>query len=122
MAYGRPPKWRRSNFGKKLVAVRLGFGLTQAEVASRVGVSQQAYAGWERRTVAIDPQLIVKLAQALQISPGELLGDSPGSDPVEGLTRRGRAVLSKLASLPKREQYRILDVVEDLILASKRRG
>jgi transcriptional regulator with XRE-family HTH domain len=121
MAYGRPAKWRRSGFGRKLVGARLRLGLTQAEVAARVGVSQQAYAGWERRTVAINPDHIAKLAGALQVDAGELVGGKPASKPAEGLTGRAAKVLSKLTSLPKREQDRIIKVVEDLILASRRR-
>jgi transcriptional regulator with XRE-family HTH domain len=90
-------------------------------VAARVGVSQQAYAGWERRTVAINPRYIAKLARALRTDLGELLREGAGPDPPEFPTGHTRTVFLKLASLPKREQDRIIQVVEDLISATKQR-
>jgi transcriptional regulator with XRE-family HTH domain len=121
MAYGRPPRWHRSDFGEKLVAARLRLGLSQAEVASRVGVSQQAYAGWERRTMAIRPQHVARLAEVLAIGLDDLLGAKPPRAQAEALIGRAYDAFVKVGKLPAHEQKRVLDVIDDLISAAKRR-
>jgi transcriptional regulator with XRE-family HTH domain len=122
MAYGRPPKWDRSEFGKKLVAARLRLGLSQAEVASRVGVSQQAYAGWERRTMAIRPAQLARLAEVLAIGLDDLLGAKPGPARPEVPSGRAFDALARAGKLPLHEQRRLLDVIDDLLYAAERRN
>jgi transcriptional regulator with XRE-family HTH domain len=74
MPGGRPPKsTRRSTFGLRLVMIRQQLGLSQSQVATKVGVSQQAYAGWERNTTALRPEDLTKLASALRVSTDDLL-------------------------------------------------
>jgi len=57
-------------------ADRLGAGLTQEEIAKRVGVDQTVYSGWENGVRGIPPGRMVALAAALQeartASPGAL--------------------------------------------------
>jgi len=121
MATGRPPKWQRSDFGKSLVAARLRLGLSQAQVASRLGVTQQAYAGWERRTMAIKPQQVARLAEVLEVGLEDLLGGKPA--PARPKLPAGRAydAFARVARLQPQEQKRLLDVVEDLLSAAERR-
>ena len=74
MPGGRPPKLKRSPFGERLCAVRQQRGYSQTQLAEMIGVTQQAYAGWERSTVALRPEDIASLAEALKVSTDELLG------------------------------------------------
>ena len=121
MAYGRPPRWHRSDFGKKLVAARLRLGLTQAQVASRLGVSQQAYAGWERRTMAIKPQHVARMAEVLAIPLDDLLGANPVSSKPETADPRISDLIAGLSRFPQEQQDRLLGILEDLIYAVKKR-
>ena len=57
-----------------LRAYRVAAGLTQADLALRVGVSQSAISDWETGETTPSVRSIVLLAGALGISTDELLG------------------------------------------------
>lgn len=70
---------------QKLRNARLGAGFTQQQLASVVSVSRSTISDWENPqmdAVPNDPQKIVALCNALDISPSELLaeGDIGGGD------------------------------------------
>ena len=121
MPTGRPAKSQRSELGKRLTAARLRRRLTQTEVASRVGVSQQAYAGWERRTLAMRPEHIANLARVLGLGLEELLGVEAVARESELPTGRAFDLFLRVGRLPKDERTRVLDVVEDLLSAARKR-
>jgi len=68
MQTGRPAKHPRTPFGERVFAAREAAGLSQAEVAEQLGLSQNAYAMWERHPVALRPDQIEALAAALAVS------------------------------------------------------
>ena len=68
MITGRPAKFERSPFGERLVAARQTLGLSQTQVAEKLGITQQTYAGWERRTTALRPDHIAQLEKVLNAS------------------------------------------------------
>ena len=49
MKTGRPSKLERTAFGARLHAAREAAGLSQAQVADKLDITQAAYAFWERR-------------------------------------------------------------------------
>jgi len=74
MNTGRPAKHSRTPFGERLHAARVAAGLSQAQVAKRLGITQAGYAGWERHAVALRPEQIEQLVEILNISPNYLFG------------------------------------------------
>ena len=73
MQTGRPSKKKRPPFGERLHALRELAGLSQQQMADRLGLSQRAYAYWERNSVALRPEQLLKLADILEVSVEELL-------------------------------------------------
>ena len=59
--------------GGKLLAVRKRLGLTQMEVAEAAGMSDRAYADIERGLVNMRVETVLRICQALHISPDEIL-------------------------------------------------
>lgn len=57
----------------KLVALRKAAGLSQDEVANRIGVSRQAVSKWERAEAAPDTDNLIALANLYNVSVDELL-------------------------------------------------
>ena len=53
---GRPAKSKRTEFGERLVTARQQAGLSQAQGAEKLGITQQSYGGWERRETALKPE------------------------------------------------------------------
>jgi tellurite methyltransferase len=63
-----------SNLGKRIAAARKGAGLTQNDLALKVGVTAQAVSKWERGNACPDIAILDEIADALGISLIELLG------------------------------------------------
>ena len=59
--------------GNKLLMIRKKTGLTQAEVAEAAGLSDRTYADIERGTVNMRTETILKICEALHITPDEIL-------------------------------------------------
>ncbi len=78
-------------FGARLQAARRGQGLTQAQLAAHLGVTQQAVAKWEAGNALPQPGLLLALSRALCVSAEYLLGDAggPALIPVLGDVRAG---------------------------------
>lgn len=59
--------------GNKLLAIRKKAGLTQAEVAEAANLSDRTYADIERGTVNMRIETVLKICEALQITPDAVL-------------------------------------------------
>ena len=60
--------------GKRIMALRKAAGMTQEQVAERLGVSPQAVSKWENDVSCPDVTMIPRLAQLFNVSTDELLG------------------------------------------------
>lgn len=63
-------------FSERLKKLRKDTGLTQVDVAEKLGISQQAYASWERGMKKPTQDNLVKIAQILNVSVDYLVGNS----------------------------------------------
>ena len=63
-------------FSERLKNLRKKVGLTQVDVAGKLGISQQAYASWERGVKKPTQENLVKIAQILNVSVDYLVGNS----------------------------------------------
>lgn len=79
--------------------------MTQAEVASYIGISQNGYSYWENGKAKIDHEALTKLAVLFGVSTDYLLGISESSDPV---VKRIPVLGSVPAGIP-------LEAVEDIL-------
>lgn len=79
-----------SVIGNKLFSFRKKMGMTQAEVAEAAGLSDRTYADIERGSVNMRIETVLKICEALHITPDEILTEdhfSVTSQEVELLTR-----------------------------------
>ena len=67
-----------SDVSKKLKMLRIENGLTQAQVAETLGITQQTYSKYESGT-SIDNKIIVKLCEYYGVSADYLLGIENGN-------------------------------------------
>jgi transcriptional regulator with XRE-family HTH domain len=119
MIVGRPAKFQRSPFGERLLAARHQAGLSQVQIAKKLEITQQTYAGWERRTTALKPEYLSKLSSLLNVSVDYMLGHENGGQRKGGPTGKARRVFEEVSKLPRHQQQRILGIVEDLISAQR---
>lgn len=62
-------------FSERLKNLRKQAGFTQVDVANKLGISQQAYASWERGSKKTTQDNLVKIAQILNVSVDYLVGN-----------------------------------------------
>ena len=69
--------------------LRTARGITQVELAHRLGVSKQSVSNWENDNIQPSIEMLVKLAQTLAVSTDYLLGlDGRQTLDVSGLSPR----------------------------------
>ena len=64
----------KETFGQRFQRLRKEAGLTQEEVAEKVGITPQGVSKWENDLSSPDINILVKLAEILGVSVEELLG------------------------------------------------
>lgn len=114
MKTGRPSKLPRTEFGARLHAAREAAGLSQAQVAHKLGITQAAYAFWERRNVALRAEQIEQVAAILGVPPEQLFTAATkprGSGPAGKL----RQVFERASKLPRHQQAKVAEFVEAFV-------
>lgn len=116
MSRGRPSTAKRTAFGKRILAAREQLGLSQAEVAAQLDLTQSAYADWERFPVALRPEQIQKLAVVLQVSTSYLFNETTQQQSTRGgPTGKLRRVFDQVAALPRHQQSKVIEFVEAFV-------
>jgi HTH-type transcriptional regulator, cell division transcriptional repressor len=112
MRTGRPAKHERTPFGERMAQAREQAGLTQDELADKLGLDQRVIAYWERRPVALRPNQLTALADALHVTTDFLLGREVKLPSPKGPPGRLRQVFEKAYLLPRSQQSKIVEFVE----------
>jgi len=60
--------------GSRIVRIRKSLGLTQEEIADRVGITQTLFSSYERGRLKISAEMLGQIAIALEVTADELLG------------------------------------------------
>ena len=63
-----------ANLGRRIADARRDRGLTQKDLAEKVGVTAQAVSKWERGSSCPDISILDEIACAIGVSVSELLG------------------------------------------------
>ena len=116
-----------STVGEAARMARMRAGLTQADVAGRIGVATEVYGRMERGKMLPSVPTLLRLSVALRSNPDELMGmapqgspeDSPWADEVpEGLddTPEMRRLL-RILRLLNRPQIKLMHLVATAIIA-----
>ena len=93
--------------GNKLLSVRKHAGLTQSEVAEAAGLSDRTYADIERGSVNMRIETVLRICQALHITPDEVLTEMPSS-----ISARKEELLQRLEQCTPHEQATALQLLE----------
>jgi len=115
MKTGRPSQRPRTTFGERLHVAREALGLSQTQVAEKLGISQASYGAWERDPVALRPDQIEKLTEILNISVDHLFGKDNGKRHGGGPIGKVRQVFEKVSRLPRSQQSKVIEFVEAFV-------
>jgi len=108
----------RGAYGTHLISLREAAGLTQKQLAKKLGVHHSNIAFWERSNKPPRGDVLPNLASTLGVSLDVLLNakKSPPSKSTKSLPKgRLASVFESVASLPRRQQAKIIEVVEALV-------
>lgn len=118
-SYTDAMKSNRSALGERIAHARAAVGMTQHQLAERLGVSQQMVGYLELRPVAVRPEMLAKISESLGVSLDELIGGNGAPHKPSGPTGRMRQVFEEVSRLPRSRQQRIVGVVEDMLAAQR---
>ena len=99
--------------GERLMRFRQARGLSQAELASKLGVDQSDISNFERGVYRLNDRLIVQICKLLRVRADELLGlAAVKPDGEVAPDRRILRRLQKIETLPKRDQLALFRVID----------
>lgn len=101
--------------GQHIAALRKEQGMTQAELARAVGVSQQTAFSWERGCRRVSVLMLVKLAKVFGMSVEQLSGLKMPSRPKRRLSPAGARHAERYQMLGKTRQRFVARII-DLLL------
>lgn len=98
--------------GAHVTRLRKERGMTQMELAERLGVSQPVVSDYERGTLRLHGQLIVKLTEILGVPAEELLGLEKPKTQATVRNRRLLRRVQEIERLPRRDQQALLRTID----------
>ncbi len=111
-----------TDFGERLAALRRQRGLTQVELAARIQATQRSISYYESPGGHAPASVLVKLAQALDVSTDELLGVTRSRKRVlKGESPRDLQLWRRfqlLVQLPDRDQKAVMRMINSLASAN----
>jgi len=109
--------------GAHVSTLRKSRGMTQAELARDIGVSQQAVFAYELGERRISVLVLAKLAKIFAVSVEEMVGFSkPARAPKGRLTARAIRNAERLQALKKTQQRFIIRIIDALEQVNARVG
>lgn len=109
--------------GQRIARLRKERGLTQKQLAEKVGIIQVLVSDYEKGKLRLHAEMVVRFAQALGVKTDEFLGLSENASekavvkPDLKIMRR----LNRIASLPQNEQKIMLKAIDSWLQASQRK-
>ena len=94
--------------GKRLRELRKRRGLTQVEIAEKIGIQQALLSAYELGHVRIHGALIAAFAEVFKVSADEVLGLKPLKENGAFRDRRFIRSLERIEKLPKRAKQTLL--------------
>ncbi len=104
--------------GEHIAKLRKERGITQVEMAERLGLSQSIVSKYEVGELRLHAELILRLAEVFRVSTDELLGvkSASATTAVEGGRTEQRLMkkLRQVAQLPERDQRAVLRLINSV--------
>lgn len=96
-----------AQIGNKLLAIRKRAGLTQMEVAEAAGLSNRTYADIERGMVNMRIETILRICEALYITPDEILTQHES-----GLIKKQEELIGRLNICSEKDRNTALELLD----------
>ncbi len=98
--------------GRRIAAFRKERGITQVELAARLGVTQGSLSQYEIGQARVVAEMLLKIARELRVSADELLGLKAARTSNQIHSRKIARRMASLDKLPHRKQAAILQTID----------
>lgn len=102
----------KDNVAKNLKYYRDLKGLTQRELALKIGVKHNTVSAWENGTNSIDVAVLMQICDLLEISIDEIYKGEKKDSPLMGLSEQELYAISLFRKLPNDEQLKFIGRLE----------
>lgn len=109
----------KSNIGNNIRDFRKAAGLTQADLAGRIGVSRPAISSWETNRTEPSMQDVERMAAALNCKKSDLLGDYQEQMIRDANIQR---MISIAEQLTKDQQSTLIEQMEFMLWKNKEKS
>jgi len=111
----RTCKKDRPPLARHFTELRQVAGLTQMQLADKVGVHHSSIAFWELSGTPPRGEVLPKLAEALGVSVDTILGVAPPKPKRQAAKGHLQRVFEDAAKLPRRQQEKVAEFVEAFV-------
>lgn len=103
----------KETLGERLSRIRKEKGVTQVELADRVGIAQNPVSAYECGRLRLQAEMVIRFARELGVSADELLGLKRTAEETGTIrNRRLRRCVLEIEKLPRRDQEALLRTIE----------
>lgn len=113
------------SIGERIRRLRLSRGLTQTELGARVGLSKRMVAYYEIQGGSPAPELLVRLADTLEVSLAALAGRKEAIRPSEALSSANLRLwrrVKRIEELPTHDRKAVLKMIDAMADAARRKA
>ena len=111
---------RDETFGQHLARLRKSKGYTQVELAEKVGVIQVLISDYERDKLRPYHEMVIRFAQALEVSTDELLGFRIPKNKSNGVSLKILRRVKKIEALPPAQQKTLLQTIDTFLKGAEK--
>lgn len=109
--------------GKKLAKLRKAYGYTQIDFAEKLGVKRSVIADYERDKARINVDLLLKIANIINVSLDEILDFKTTKDNEKRMyDLKFMKRLKKISELPESKQKTILSSLDMMIDSAEKKS
>jgi transcriptional regulator with XRE-family HTH domain len=110
----------KESLGERLARLRKERGYTQVELAEKIGIVQTIISDYEKDRFRPTAEMIIRLAQALEVSTDELLGLKQTKKQENRASLQILRRLNKIQSLPAAQRKVLLKTIDTFIKAAEK--
>lgn len=111
----KPAQDNEETFGERLARLRKERGWTQQELAERAGIIQALISDYERDKLRLNADIIVRFANALEITTDELLRPHTSKPLRRKPSLRVQRRMEKIEKLPPHQQNYLLKTIDGFL-------
>lgn len=101
--------------GERIARIRKARGYTQVELAERIGTIQVLVSDYERGRLRLTADMVVRFAQALEVTTDELLGTTEVKTNGKKTSRKILRRLEQIDSLRPQQQAILLKTIDTFL-------